>query len=116
MDDYTAGITKLNADIAAGNVPDIMVINNQLPVNSYIEKGLFEDLNPYIEKDEELDRITSYNVCYTKLLRILFVTIMSLINSFKVFREVYLLTGDYPFDTLYMLQHFMNNTFRSLDS
>lgn len=46
---------------------------------------------------------------------ILFVTIMSLINSFKVFREVYLLTGDYPFDTLYMLQHFMNNTFRSLD-
>ncbi len=46
---------------------------------------------------------------------ILFVTIMSLINSFKVFREVYLLTGDYPYDTLYMLQHFMNNTFRSLD-
>ena len=46
---------------------------------------------------------------------ILFVTIMSVINSFKVFREVYLLTGDYPFDTLYMLQHFMNNTFRSLD-
>lgn len=46
---------------------------------------------------------------------ILFVTILSLINSFKVFREVYLLTGDYPFDSLYMLQHFMNNTFRSLD-
>lgn len=46
---------------------------------------------------------------------ILFVTILSLINSFKVFREVYLLTGDYPYDSLYMLQHFMNNTFRSLD-
>lgn len=46
---------------------------------------------------------------------ILFVAILSLINSFKVFREVYLLTGDYPYDTLYMLQHFMNNTFRSLD-
>ena len=26
-----------------------------------------------------------------------------------------MLTGDYPYDTLYMLQHFMNNTFRSLD-
>ena len=38
-----------------------------------------------------------------------------LINSFKVFREVYLLSGDYPFDALYMLQHYMNNTFRSLD-
>lgn len=46
---------------------------------------------------------------------LLFVTIMSLINSFKVFREVYLLTGDYPYDTVYMLQHFMNNKFKSLD-
>lgn len=46
---------------------------------------------------------------------ILFVTILSLINSFKVFREVYLLTGDYPYDSIYMLQHFMNNTFRNID-
>ena len=46
---------------------------------------------------------------------ILFVTIMSLINSFKVFREIYLLKGDYPYDTMYMLQHFMNNKFGSLD-
>ncbi|MDE5746933.1 MAG: sugar ABC transporter permease, partial [Acetatifactor sp.] len=46
---------------------------------------------------------------------ILFVTIMSLINSFKVFREIYLLTGDYPVDSIYMLQTFMNNTFRNLD-
>jgi len=46
---------------------------------------------------------------------LLFVTILSLINSFKVFREIYLLTGDYPYGGLYMLQHFMNNIFRSLD-
>ncbi len=46
---------------------------------------------------------------------ILFVTIMSLINSFKVFREVYLLTGDRPYDTLYMMQHYMNNMFKALD-
>lgn len=46
---------------------------------------------------------------------ILFVTIMSLISSFKVFREVYLLTGDYPYDAIYLLQHFMNNAFSSLD-
>ena len=46
---------------------------------------------------------------------ILFVTIMSLINSFKVFREIYLLTGDYPYESIYMLQTFMNNTFRNLD-
>ena len=46
---------------------------------------------------------------------ILFVTIMSLINSFKVFREIYLLKGEYPYPTMYMLQHFMNNTFGRLD-
>lgn len=46
---------------------------------------------------------------------ILFVTIMSLINSFKVFREIYLLTGNYPYDTIYMMQHFMNNAFGQLD-
>ena len=46
---------------------------------------------------------------------VLFVTILSLISSFKVFREVYLMTGGYPYSSLYMLQHFMNNTFNSLD-
>mgnify|MGYP002512341002 CR=1 FL=1 len=46
---------------------------------------------------------------------LLFVTIMSLINSFKVFREIYLLTDDYPYPTVYMMQHFMNNTFSNLD-
>ena len=46
---------------------------------------------------------------------VLFVTILSMINSFKVFREIYLLTGKYPYEGLYMLQHFMNNTFASLD-
>ena len=46
---------------------------------------------------------------------ILFVAIMSLINSFKVFREVFLLVGGYPYDSMYTLQHFMNNTFKGFD-
>ncbi|REK75154.1 sugar ABC transporter permease [Paenibacillus paeoniae] len=44
-----------------------------------------------------------------------FVVIMSIINSFKVFRETYLMAGDYPHDSIYMLQHYMNNMFISLD-
>ena len=44
-----------------------------------------------------------------------FVVIMSIINSFKVFRETYLLAGDYPHDSIYMLQHYMNNMFVALD-
>jgi len=57
--------------------------------------------------------------CYIKIRylssTILFVTIMSLISSFKIFREIYLLTTDYPYDSIYMLQHFMNNKFKNLD-
>ena len=44
-----------------------------------------------------------------------FVFVMAIINSFKVFREVYLITGAYPHDSIYMLQHYMNNKFVSLD-
>jgi multiple sugar transport system permease protein len=44
-----------------------------------------------------------------------FVFIMSIINSFKVFRETYLIAGEYPDPSIYMLQHYMNNMFTSLD-
>ena len=43
------------------------------------------------------------------------VLLMSVINSFKVFREVYLLMGSHPHESVYMLQHFMNNNFHSLN-
>ncbi len=46
---------------------------------------------------------------------VLFVTILSIINSFKVFREIHLLVGDHPYEGLYMMQHFMNNTFARYD-
>ena len=46
---------------------------------------------------------------------IFFVVLMSLIASMKIFREVWLLTGSYPYESLYLLQHFMNNTFRTMD-
>jgi len=44
-----------------------------------------------------------------------FVLLMSIINSFKVFRETYLIAGDYPYDRIYMIQHYMNNMFTSLN-
>ncbi|WP_409345724.1 carbohydrate ABC transporter permease [Paenibacillus sp. MBLB4367] len=43
------------------------------------------------------------------------VVLMSVLNSFKVFRETYLVAGDYPHDRIYTLQHYMNNMFLSLD-
>ncbi|MDR0708662.1 MAG: sugar ABC transporter permease [Spirochaetaceae bacterium] len=40
---------------------------------------------------------------------------MSVINSFKIFREVYLISTGYPHESVYTLQHFMNNMFVSLN-
>lgn len=53
--DYDAYINRLNADIVSGKIPDIILLSQDMPVESYIAKGLFEDLKPYIEQDEELD-------------------------------------------------------------
>lgn len=44
-----------------------------------------------------------------------FMGIISLLNCLKIFREVYLLEGDYPNKNIYMLQHFMNNNFKNLN-
>ena len=46
---------------------------------------------------------------------IFFVVILSVINSFQIFREIYGFYGDIPPNTLYMLQHFMNNNFFKLN-
>lgn len=44
-----------------------------------------------------------------------FVFVMSIINSFKSFREAFLLSGTMPHKSIYMLQHFMNNNFSNLN-
>ena len=41
--------------------------------------------------------------------------VMSFINSFKIFREIYMLAGSYPNEKIYMLQHYMNNQFSRLN-
>ncbi|MBQ9512184.1 MAG: hypothetical protein IJR58_03230, partial [Lachnospiraceae bacterium] len=39
------------------NVPDILILDNSMmPVQSYIMKGLFADLNPFLENDPEVKR------------------------------------------------------------
>lgn len=55
-EDYTIGVTRLNTDIVSGKMPDILLLNNELPVESYKAKGLFEDLYPYMDKDEDIHR------------------------------------------------------------
>ena len=46
---------------------------------------------------------------------VFFALIFSLINAFKCFREIFLIGGQHPSDSLYMLQHFINNSFENLN-
>ena len=46
---------------------------------------------------------------------LLVVTILSSLNAFKNFREAFVLGGDHPHESIYMLQHFMNNNFENMN-
>lgn len=43
------------------------------------------------------------------------ITVLSLLNSFKVFREAYLVAGAYPQENIYLLQHLFNNWFVNME-
>ena len=59
-------------------------------------------------------------ICFTKITlpclkpTLYTVAVLSLLNSFKVFREAYLVAGDYPDKSMYLLQHLFNNWFREM--
>ena len=46
---------------------------------------------------------------------IVLIGVLSFVNAFRVFREAYLIAGDYPHESIYMLQHLFNNWFTKLD-
>ncbi|WP_026895512.1 extracellular solute-binding protein [Clostridiisalibacter paucivorans] len=54
-DDYSAGETKLNTDIVAGNTPDIIELG-KTPLEVYTNKGLLEDLNKFLQSDETISK------------------------------------------------------------
>lgn len=55
-EDYHAGYTQLNNDIISGNMPDILVADANVPIENYVSKGLFADIDSLLEKDEELSQ------------------------------------------------------------
>ncbi len=44
-----------------------------------------------------------------------FVFLMEIIYSFKIFREVFALFGDYPHESVYFLQNFINNNYYNMN-
>lgn len=46
---------------------------------------------------------------------IFFSVLLSIMSSFRMFREVYLLYGDHPQESVYLLSHFLNNAMRKMN-
>ena len=46
---------------------------------------------------------------------VFFTVVFSLINAFKSFREIFLIGGIRPHKSIYMLQHFINNSFENVN-
>lgn len=58
----------------------------------------------------------TYKVVIPQIMPIIFfVIILSVMNCFQIFREVYGLYGNFPPNSLYILQYFMNNNFFKLN-
>ena len=99
-------------------------------VFSYIWKNLgyniilwlagLNSISKEIYESAKVDGANNFQ-CFTKITlpclkpTLYTVAVLSLLNSFKVFREAYLVAGDYPDKSMYLLQHLFNNWFRELD-
>lgn len=98
-------------------------------VFSYIWKNLgytmvlwlagLSSISPDLYEAAEMDgagRMTQFFKITLPLIRPLIFTIvvLSFLNSFKVFREAYLVAGNYPQKDMYLLQHLFNNWFTDL--
>ncbi len=55
-EDYTEVIDKLNNDIIAGNMPDILLVDINMPFESYVSKGLLYDMYKLLNKDESFNK------------------------------------------------------------
>lgn len=42
------------------------------------------------------------------------ISVLAVLNSFKAFREAWLVAGEYPHESMYLIQHLFNNWFRDL--
>lgn len=74
----------------------------QIPVD-YYEAAEMEGANIWVR----LRKITLPLMSHT----FIFVAIMSVVGAFRSFREAFALGGAYPHESIYMIQHFMQNNF-----
>ena len=46
---------------------------------------------------------------------VIIISVLSILNSYKIYREAFLIGGYYPHDSIYLLQHFINNNFVNMN-
>ncbi|MDO5376835.1 MAG: sugar ABC transporter permease [Clostridia bacterium] len=68
----------------------------------------------YLDSSSEIKLATSVIIPLI-LPMMFFALIISMMNSFKAFREIHVMYGSMPPKNIYMLQHFMNNNFTKLN-
>lgn len=99
-------------------------------VGSYIWKNLgyniilwlaaLATIDPQVQSAAKLDGASGFQRLFRTTLPSVkngtfIVVVLAILNSFKVFREAYLVAGDYPHDSIYLTQHLFNNWFRELE-
>ncbi len=55
-DNYSAGIEKLSSDIITGNIPDIFMLNSEMPYSTYAARGVFADMYELMDADPDFKR------------------------------------------------------------
>ncbi len=51
--EWTGAVTQFNNDITTGKIPDMVLLNSEMPIESYLRKNIFVDLNKYIDDEEK---------------------------------------------------------------
>ena len=54
-DEELSALAQLNTDILSGKMPDILLLDSEMPLQSYISKNLLADVGKLMEEDKELD-------------------------------------------------------------
>ena len=54
-DEKLSALSQLNTDILSGKMPDILLLDSEMPLQSYISKNLLADVGKLMEEDGELD-------------------------------------------------------------
>ena len=78
--------------------------------------GIPHELTEAAQVDGANERQCFFKVVLPNLRGSLYtIVILSFLNSFKIYREAYLVAGAYPEQDMYLLQHLFNNWFVNLD-